>query len=276
MPATCWSSSTTANCAAVLHAEAALARANAVLANLDNELAVGRASIAQARAASETNASKLRLAVQDDRRFAALADSGAVTGQEADSAQANVDAVRATQQGSLATVELQNRQLDVLRGQRAQRQADVLAAQAALETTRITLSYARIVAPADGIVGQRVVQTGSLLSPGTAVVTFVPRVPPYVVANYKETQLARVRPGQAVTVKVDGLPGRVFNARVSRLAPASGATFSTVPADNATGNFTKVVQRIPVRIDFLKDQPAAASLRPGMSVTTRIDTRSPA
>jgi membrane fusion protein (multidrug efflux system) len=260
--------------AAVARAQAGLAKAKASLANLANEQAAQRATIEVAQANATTVASKLQLAEQDNRRFVALVNTGAVTGQEADSARANVDSVRATQQGNLASVELQRRQLDVLGGQGAQRQADVLAAQAALDTALIDLSYTRIVAPADGTVNQRTIQPGALLTPGAAVANFIPRAAPYILANYKETQLARVHPGQPVTIRVDGLPGRVIAGRVSRLSPASGATFTTVPADNATGNFTKVTQRIPLRIDFAPGQPAVALLRAGMSVTTRIDTGS--
>jgi membrane fusion protein (multidrug efflux system) len=229
--------------------------------------------IAQARANADSSASKVRLAIDDDRRFAALADSGAVTGQEADSARSNAAVFRAGQAGSLAAVDLANRQRDVLEGQRAQREADVLAARAALDSAQIALSYTRIVAPAAGTIGQRLVQPGSLLNPGAAVVTFVARTQPYVVANYKETQLARIAPGQAVEIMVDSFPGDKLRGRVSRLAPASGATFATLPADNATGNFTKVAQRIPLRIDLLPNQPLIKRLRAGMSVTTRIDTR---
>jgi membrane fusion protein (multidrug efflux system) len=257
----------------VLHAEAALAKAQAILANLDHEVAAQRAMIAQARANADSSASKVRLAIDDDRRFAALADSGAVTGQEADSARSNAAVFRAGQAGSLAAVDLANRQRDVLEGQRAQREADVLAARAALDSAQIALSYTRIVAPAAGTIGQRLVQPGSLLNPGAAVVTFVARTQPYVVANYKETQLARIAPGQAVEIMVDSFPGDKLRGRVSRLAPASGATFATLPADNATGNFTKVAQRIPLRIDLLPNQPLIKRLRAGMSVTTRIDTR---
>jgi membrane fusion protein (multidrug efflux system) len=256
----------------VLHAEAALAKAQAILANLDHEVAAQRATIAQARASADSNASKLRLAVDDDRRFAALQDSGAVTGQEADSARSNAAVIRAGQAGSLATVDLANRQRDVLEGQRAQREADVLGARATLDSAKIALSYTRIVAPADGTIGQRVVQPGSLLNPGAAVVTFVAKTVPYVVANYKETQLSRIAPGQLVEILVDSLPGTRLRGRVSRLAPASGATFAALPADNATGNFTKVTQRIPLRIDLMPGQPIVARLRAGMSVTTRIDT----
>lgn len=258
--------------ATVASAEAALAKTQAVLANLDNEVAAGEATVAQARAAEATNASKLRLAEQDNRRFSALADTGAVTGQEADSARANVDAVRSTQQGSGAMVELQRRQLDVLRGQRGQREADVRSAEAALALARINLAYTRIVAPADGTVSERQVQPGSLVSVGSAIVNFVPRKAPYILANYKETQLARVRAGQPVNITVDSFPGETLKGRVSRLGPASGGSFAALPADNATGNFTKVTQRLPLRIELLPDQPLIARLRAGMSVTTRIDT----
>ncbi|MDO6415316.1 HlyD family secretion protein [Sphingomonas sp. BIUV-7] len=259
--------------AGVAHAEATLAKSQAILANLDNELAAQRAMVAQAQANANGAASKLRLAVEDDRRFSGLSESGAVTGQEADSARTNVAVVRATQVGSVGAVSLQQRQLEVMQGLRAQRQADVLAAQAALESARITLSYTRIVAPGDGTIGQRLVQPGSLLNPGTAVVNFVARTPPYVVANYKETQLSRIAPGQRVEITVDSFPGVTLRGRVSRLSPASGATFSAVPADNATGNFTKVTQRVPLRIDLLPGQALAGRLRAGMSVTTRIATR---
>ena len=258
--------------AAVAHAEALLAKAEAALDSLGREVAAQRAMVAGANAAALGNASKLRLAVADNRRFAALADSGAVTDQEADSARANAAMVGASQQGSEAAVDLQKRQLDVLQGQRASREADVAAARAALESARIALSYTRIVAPADGTVGQRLVQPGSLLNPGAAVVNFVADAPPYVVANYKETQFLRIAPGQAVDIRIDSFPDAHLRGRVSRLAPASGATFSAVPADNATGNFTKVTQRIPLRIDFAPGQSLVGRLRAGMSVTTRIDT----
>jgi membrane fusion protein (multidrug efflux system) len=257
----------------VEHAQAALDKARAVLANLDFEVAAQRATIAQARANADASASKLQLAVEDDRRFAGLSTSGAVTGPEEDSARTNVAVVRAAQAGSIAAVDLQSRQLAVLQGQRAQREADVLAAQAALDTANIALSYTRIVAPMDGTIGQRLVQPGSLLNSGTAVVNFVARTTPYIVANYKETQLARIAPGQLVDIQIDSFPGESLRGRVSRLAPASGATFSAVPADNATGNFTKVTQRIPLRIDLLPGQAIVPRLRAGMSVTTRIETR---
>jgi membrane fusion protein (multidrug efflux system) len=258
--------------AAVTSARADLDRARANLANLANEEASQQATIAQAVAAARTSAARLALARQENARFQALTGSGAVTGQEADNARATLDAAVATQAGNGAATELQRRQLDVLRGQRAQRQAAVDAAQAALRTAEINLSHTRVLAPSDGVVGARNVQVGALLSPGTKVANFVPAARPYVIANYKETQLARVRVGQAVTIAVDSFPGQELKGRVARIAPAGGNVFSVVPADNATGNFTKVVQRIAVRIDIAENQPLAARIRPGMSVETRIDT----
>ncbi|EZP71516.1 Multidrug resistance efflux pump precursor [Novosphingobium resinovorum] len=259
--------------AAVLHAEAGLAKAEAILANLDNEVEAQQAMIAEAKATVVGTGSKLTLATADDERFSSLEASGAVTAQEADSARANAAAIRATQVGAHAAVDLQARKLNVLRGERAQRVADVASARATLETARINLSYTRIVAPADGTVGQRLVQQGSLLNPGTAVVNFVARTQPYVVANYKETQMARVAPGQPVEIEVDSFPGERLRGKVSRLAAASGATFSALPADNATGNFTKVTQRIPLKIELDGGQPLVGKLRAGMSVITRIRTR---
>jgi len=258
--------------ASVASAEADLARARANLANLSNEEASQQATIDQAVAGARTSAARLALARQENARFQALSGSGAVTGQEADNARSALDAAIATQAGNGAATALQRRQLDVLRGQRAQRQAAVAAADAALRTARINLSHTRILAPSDGIVGARTVQVGALLSPGSKVVNFVPAAQPFVIANYKETQLARVRVGQPVTMEIDSFPGQELRGRVARIAPAGGNVFSVVPADNATGNFTKVVQRIPVRIDLLGDQPLVGRIRPGMSVETRIDT----
>jgi membrane fusion protein (multidrug efflux system) len=258
--------------ATVASARADLDRALANLANLANEEASQQATIAQAVAAEQTSAARLSLARQENARFQALSGSGAVTGQEADNARSALDAAVATQVGNGAATDLQRRQLDVLRGRRAERQAAVAAAVAALRSAEINLSHTRILAPSDGVAGARNVQVGALLSPGAKVANFVPSSRPYVIANYKETQLARVRVGQLVTITVDGFPGQTLKGRVARISPAGGNVFSVVPADNATGNFTKVVQRIAVRIDIAENQPLSTRVRPGMSVETRIDT----
>jgi membrane fusion protein (multidrug efflux system) len=260
--------------AAVSRAEAGVAKAAARLESLDSELLAQQAAVDQAVANAETSRSRLALAERENRRFSDLDGTGAVTGQEADSAKATYAAALATTRGADAAIEVQRRQKEVLAGERAQRAAELDSAKAALETARIDLSHTRIVAPDDGVVGARTVQPGSLLKPGTQVVSFVSSAPAYVIANYKETQLARVKPGQRVVIDVDGFPGAELKGRVTRVAPASGSTFAIVPADNATGNFTKVVQRIPVRIDLEAGQPLAQQLRAGMSVTTRIATES--
>src|SRR5262249_7668892 len=166
--------------------------------------------------------------------------------------------------------EAQRRQLNVLNGQHALLSANVLAAEAALTTARLRLGYTRIVAPFDGVVGERRVNEGDYVNVGTMLIAVVPRPNVHVVANYKETQLTHVVPGQPVEVTVDMFQGAVLRGRVARLSPASGSSFALLPPDNATGNFTKVVQRIPVRIEFEPRQPLVEQLRPGMSVVTRI------
>ena len=142
-----------------------------------------------------------------------------------------------------------------------------------METAFKNLAYTRIVAPFDGMLNKRHVQVGSLIGNGAQIVAIVPDSQPYVVANYKETQLAHVKVGQPVRLTVDGLPGKAFRGRVSEIAPMSGAESALLPADNASGNFTKVVQRIPVRIELEPGQNELSRLRAGMSVETRIDTR---
>jgi membrane fusion protein (multidrug efflux system) len=171
---------------------------------------------------------------------------------------------------SRAVIAAQKHQLDVLAGNKKQREADLQAAQATLDAARLKLGYTRIVAPFDGVVGERQVQVGDYVNIGTNLMTVVPLPNVYVTANYKETQLTRVKPGQPVDITVDTFPDLVLHGHVERIAPASGSQFALLPPDNATGNFTKVVQRIPVRIAFDDGQPELADLRPGMSVVTRI------
>ena len=144
------------------------------------------------------------------------------------------------------------------------------AAEAALDAARLRLSYTRVVAPFDGTVGERQVQMGDYVNIGTNLIAVVPLPNVYITANYKETQLTNVKVGQPVEITVDTFPGAVLRGRVEQIAPASGSQFALQPPDNATGNFTKVVQRIPVRIAPDSGQPRLADLRPGMSVVTRI------
>ena len=143
-----------------------------------------------------------------------------------------------------------------------------------LEMASYELSYTRIVAPQDGMVGERAVRVGAYVTPGSKILAVVPLAQAYVVANFQETQLTDVQPGQDVQVRVDSLGGEALSGRVESIAPATGVTFASVKPDNATGNFTKVVQRIPVKIVLDPGQPLAERLRVGMSVEASIDTAS--
>jgi membrane fusion protein (multidrug efflux system) len=160
----------------------------------------------------------------------------------------------------------------VLDTQEAQLRADAKANKALLDLAKINLGYTRIAAPVSGMVSERGVRDGQFVHAGSQVITVVPLDSVWVLANYKETQLTHVAIGQRAEIRVDTFPGIVINAMVESIAPASGAQFSLLPPDNATGNFTKVVQRIPVKLRIASDNPLAGKLRPGMSVIATILT----
>jgi len=154
-----------------------------------------------------------------------------------------------------------------------QAEADVAVAQANVDQAQLNLSYTRIVAPVEGTVGQRTVRPGAYVSAGSRLLAVVPLQQLYITANYLETQLTDVRPGQKVSVTVDALPDKTFTGRIDSIAPATGATFSAISPDNATGNYTKVVQRLPVKIVLDAGQPDLAQLRVGMSAIPHIQTQ---
>lgn len=258
---------------AVSAAEANLAKAQANLDNLDGEIAQQRARIKASQANVKTAEVRVIQYKNDPARQAELVRAGALSRQRFETAQADFDQAVSQRDATAAELELALRSMKVLKGQRAVRQADIDAARAQLETTLKNLAYTRIVAPFDGMLNKRHVQVGNLIGNGAQIVSIVPDSQSYVVANYKETQLAHVKAGQPVSLTVDGLPGKVFRGRVSEIAPMSGAESALLPADNASGNFTKVVQRIPVRIELEPGQHNLSRLRAGMSVETRIDTR---
>lgn len=207
-----------------------------------------------------TTNQRVESAVADEQRLTAQAAS-----RDADLAQAKV-ALR----GSEIAVETERRTKTVLESQEQQLLADLHAKQAALTVAQVNLSYTKIHAPADGIIGERQVRPGQLVSPGTQIVTFVAETK-WVQANYRETQLSHMKVGDPAEIHVDIFPGQVLRGKVLEIAPASGSQFALLPPDNATGNFTKVVQRIPVKI-ALDDPTLAAQLRPGLSVTATVRT----
>jgi membrane fusion protein (multidrug efflux system) len=165
------------------------------------------------------------------------------------------------------------RQLDVIATARQQAQATLAQAMADRDLAALNLSYTEIRAPIDGTIGNRSAHPGAFASVGAQLMSLVPARGLWVDANFKESQLAAMRPGLPATIKADVLPGEVFHGHVLSLAPATGAQFSVLPPENATGNFTKIVQRVPVRIAVPADGPVAALLRPGLSVTVSVDTR---
>src|SRR5271155_411744 len=207
-----------------------------------------------------TTQQKGETAVADQQRLAAQAAS-----READLAEAKT-ALRSNE----ISVETERRSKAVLESQDQQLIADLHAKEAALTAAQINLGYTKIHAPADGTVGERQVRAGQLVSPGTQVLTFVAETK-WVQANYRETQLTHMKIGDPAEIRIDEYPGQSFRGKVLEIAPASGSQFSLLPPDNATGNFTKVVQRIPVKI-ALDDAAKAASLRPGLSVTATVRT----
>ena len=146
----------------------------------------------------------------------------------------------------------------------------------ALEMAERNLSFTRVVAPFDGVVGNKAAEVGNLVQPGTRLMALVPLNDSYVDANFKETQLADIKPGQKVDVAIDALDGRVVEGVVQSISPASGSEFSLLPPDNATGNFTKVVQRVAVRVAFPEEVLKEVTLRPGLSVVATVHTRDPA
>jgi len=200
----------------------------------------------------------------------AVAAEGSLAGQYA-SRDADLAQARTGLRSSEIAVEAERRQKSVLESQDMQLAADLHAKEAGLVAAQVNLGYTKIFAPSDGSVGERQVRPGQLVSPGTEVIPFVDRTR-WVQANYKETQLTNVRVGDAAEVRVDQYPGQVIQGKVIEIAPASGSQFSLLPPDNATGNYTKVVQRIPVKI-ALDDSELARKLRPGLSVTATVRTR---
>jgi membrane fusion protein, multidrug efflux system len=258
--------------AQVAQADASVAAAQAALDNLSNQVELQYATIAQAEAAQVSAAAEEVQARQEQERQQSLSQTEAGTRQKFEQATAAYAKAQADVRASRAVIAAQKHQMEVLAGTKKQRAADVLGAQAALAAAKLKLGYTKIVAPFDGVVGERQVQPGDYVNIGSNLINVVPLPNVYVIANYKETQLTRVKPGQSVDITVDSFPDEKLKGHVERISPASGSQFALLPPDNATGNFTKVVQRVPVRIVIDKNQPLLERLLPGMSVVTNIHT----
>jgi membrane fusion protein (multidrug efflux system) len=210
---------------------------------------------------NSTTQQKVESAVADEERFSAQYAS-----RDADLTQAHT-----LLRSNTAAAEAERRAKAVLESQDSQLVADLHAKEAGLEVAQVNLGYTQILAPADGTVGERQVRPGQLVSPGTQVMTFVENIR-WVAANFRETQLTNIKVGDPAEIRVDVYPDRVIKGRVLEIAPASGSQFALLPPDNATGNFTKVVQRVPVKI-VLDDSPLTSQLRPGLSAVVTVRTR---
>jgi membrane fusion protein (multidrug efflux system) len=257
--------------ARIERALAGVDQANAQIAAAQDTEEAARADVVRTQkerkrqeALLETNSAtpqKVEQVVADEQRFAAQFAS-----READLAQ-----TKALLHSNELAAEAEKRTKTVLESQEVQLIADLHAKEAARTVAQVNLGYTKIAAPADGTVGERQVRPGQLVSPGTQVIAFVSNIK-WVQANYRETQLTNVKVGDTAEIRIDEYPGKVFHGKVIEIAPASGSQFALLPPDNATGNYTKVVQRIPVKIAF-DDSNIATALRPGLSVIATVRTR---
>jgi membrane fusion protein (multidrug efflux system) len=261
--------------ARVQAAEAAVAVQQAAIANIDSQLGLQESEIRRAQAALAAAEAELARARPDYDRFKSLLRSDWVSRQRFESAEADLHKAESGLTERQAAVASEEHRRAVLAAQRRQAAAALQQAEAQRQLAQNALDDTVIRAPIDGVVGNRGVRLGQYVKAGTQLLSLVPLGSVYVVANFKETQLARMRPGQPVSIAVDAYPAQGITGRLESFAPASGAQFSILPPENATGNFTKIVQRVPVRIAVPHDGPLAGLLRPGLSVEVTIDTRSP-
>ena len=229
------------------------------------------ALIHQAQAQVTSAQARLALALADQRRFSNLAASGAGTYQQHEQADAALREAQATLAQAEAELSSQQHQLDALKADREAAEAQVGRGDAAIAQARLNLSYTRIVAPIDGTVAQKSVQVGNQVTPGAPLMALVPLHDAFIMANFRELDLRHMRPGQRAVIHLDAYD-IVLDGAVASLPPSSGATFSPIPPNNATGNFTKIVQRLPVKIMVLPNQPLVRLLRAGMSVEVTVDT----
>jgi membrane fusion protein (multidrug efflux system) len=260
--------------AALAKAEAAVSLAKAALVNLDATRDLQDAVIAQAQAGIAAADAEITRTHDDQVRAKNLLASAIDSTQEFQQADADYKTATANGDKARATLSAAQRQIEVIGTQKQQAQASLDAAIAERDLAQLNLSYTELRAPMDGIVGNRSAQVGAYATVGSQLISLVPAHGLWIDANYKEDQLARMHTGSPATVQIDLLGGKKFNGHVLSIAPATGAQFSVLPAENATGNFTKIVQRVAVRIMLDDEQAMAGQLRPGLSVTAKVKTKS--
>ena len=257
--------------AAVDQATADVAVAQAAIGTIKAELDEQNALIDEANATIKADQATAVYAEQNNQRFGTLAKSGYGTIQDAQQAASQIASANAQVAKDNAALQAARTQVETLNAQLAEASATLQHNQAVLNQAELNLGYTVLRAPVDGVVGARQLRVGLYVQPGMQLLAVVPLAQTYIVANYKETQLADVEPGQPVSIDVDTFNGVSVRGTVDSVSPASGQEFALLPPDNATGNFTKIVQRIPVKIAIDRTDPLAGRLLPGMSVTATID-----
>lgn len=258
--------------AALAQAEANLASVIAAVGNVDARAAQEQALIASRAAGVAQAQAQADLARQQVDRYGRLAEQGWVSQARIQTEQAGARTAQASVAEAQAALVAEQRTAGVLGSTRSQSVAAVEVARAQVEQARIALDRTVIRAPVGGVVGARGVRVGQYVRPGGQILSIVPLGDAYVVANFKETQLDRLRLGQTVEISADAFPGQHLTGHIDSFAPATGSEFALIPIENATGNFTKITQRVPVRIRV--DHASAAALRPGLSVEVKVDLKS--
>jgi membrane fusion protein (multidrug efflux system) len=258
---------------ALVRSQADVLAAQADVENLKAQIEQQQQAVVAARSTIVIDQASQAFAEQEYRRFSDLVKTGYGTVQRVQQAQSNIRQAIAAVQRDEATLAAALKQSDVLKAQLAKAEATVMRDQALEEQAQLNQGYTTIVAPVDGTVGAKSLRVGAYVQAGTQLMQIVPLHAVYVKANFKETQLTNVHPGQPVEVEVDTFPGVKIAGHVDSLSPASGQEFALLPPDNATGNFTKVVQRIPVKIMLEANADLEGKLRPGMSVEAEINTK---
>jgi membrane fusion protein (multidrug efflux system) len=258
---------------ALNQAKADVAASGAAVKNLNAQIELQEPLIQQQAAEVEAATATLKFAQEERTRYDGLMKSGSGTVQRAQQTDATLRAQIAQLQQGKSGLLAANKKIEVLATERAKAVAQLDRARAVEQQAALNLSYTRISAPVEGTVGARTLRVGQYVQAGTQLMAVVPLDHVYVVANFKETQLTHVRNGQPVVLRVDSFHGTKLKGHVDSLSPASGLEFALLPPDNATGNFTKIVQRVPVKI-VLDDHNLKGLLRPGMSAVPTVDTKS--
>jgi membrane fusion protein, multidrug efflux system len=256
--------------ARLAQADANVDSAQARLANVDAEMQLQHALIRQAEAQKLASVAEMNLARKASDRRRELIRTSVVSQAQVDESDAALLRAEAGVAATSATVEAQRQRIAVLASQREAAVAAVAQAQAARDLAQIELDHTVVHAPVNGVVGNRQVRVGRLVAPGTSLLDIVPVDDVWVVANFKESQIEHIRPGQRALITVDGYPDQTIDGVVDSFAPGSGSAFTLLPTDNATGNFIRVVQRIPVKIRFVRN-PLPGRVVPGLSARVEID-----